>query len=487
MSNLERTKENQPSENPLKENQNPEEPATTKSKNSRGIQINKSDWIETQQKISVHFEKEQFMLKQRAETMTGYFGITQTHILRLFFQKRKAVLDAYLAGEISFENFPCQMKILEAEHRKCPHLKSYNQVEGLSKESGVDEKDIFDYFKMRRKMDEKMKASENTSEDPQETSRGIKSPELKDPAPPVQSQVPSPCPDVRLVTQQELKNPALSLPATKVIHCLQQTYGSQNPEDVAPKNEENELQMDNPIFSMAPEPEDPVPAQNNQANRSELDVRSQLRLLDDLYRQITMPTAQEALGTYMAVSPSIQVSNKRKYSTSLDALTDKPSVPSLFAKRANHGSLVAPSTCLPQIMVNEDLCSSPESGANELVAPTLEQKVQRRQKRMNLYNGWFKYTHLPFNYSINYESWTPQQVQQFAIQFLPLDAVLTLMIQKVDGSKMELIRCGDTGLLEQLNAGSNGKFVLEHWNLMKENIEVIWLYRNANEEEGWVA
>ncbi|CAO4372587.1 unnamed protein product [Caenorhabditis nigoni] len=485
MSNLQKSNET-PFKNLLKENQNPEEPATTKSKNSRGIQINKSDWIETQQKISVHFEKEQFMLKQRAETMTGYFGITQTHILRLFFQKRKAVLDAYLAGEISFENLPCQMKILEAEHRKCPHLKSYNQVEGLSKAAGVDEKDIFDYFKMRRKMDEKMKASENTSE----ASRGIKSPELKDPAPPVPSQVPSPCPDVRLVTQQELKNPALvalSLPATKGIHCHQQTYRSQNPEDVAPKNEENELQMDNPIFSMAPEPKDPVPAQNNQANRSELDVRSQLRLLDDLYRQITMSTAQEALGTYMAVSPSIQVSNKRKYSPSLDALTDKPPGSSPVSKRTNHGFLVPPTTCLPQVMVNKDLCSSPESGANELVAPTPEQKVLRRQKRMNLYNGWFKYTHLPFNYSINYESWTPQQVQQFAIQFLPLDAVLTLMIQKVDGSKMELIRCGDTGLLEQLYATSNGKFVLEHWNLMKENIEVIWLYRNANEEAGLVA
>ncbi|UMM26785.1 hypothetical protein L5515_010343 [Caenorhabditis briggsae] len=500
MSNLHRTNEN-PSENPLKENQNPEESATTKIKNSR-------------------------------------------RILSLFFQKRKAVLDAYLAGEISFENLPCQMKILEADYRKYPHLTSYNQVEGLGKAAEMNEKMIFDYFKMRRTMDKNMKLRD-ASEDP---SGVVQSPELKDPAPPVPSQVPSPYFGVRLVTQQELKNPALSLPATKVIHC-QQTHGSQNSKDVAPKNEENEFQnnqtifprgayflsphnwqklliqhqeacaafhahvaqkqsvnasvdyprhaskpphllssiiseeMDYPISPMTPAPEDSVQAQNEQITCSEKDVRSQMRLLQDLCRQIRMPAAQEARRAHVAVTPSIQVSNKRKYSPSLDALTDKPTVSSLIAKRTNHGLLVAPATCLPHVMLNKNLCPSSEAEVNELVAPTPEQEAQRRQERMNLYNGWFQDTYLPYNHSINYEDWTSQQVQEFAIQFLPLDAILTLMKEKVDGSNMEMIRCGDTGLLGQLYAGSNGQFVLEHWNLIKDNIEVIWLYRKGNEEK----
>ncbi|CAP38369.2 Protein CBG21617 [Caenorhabditis briggsae] len=146
-------------------------------------------------------------------------------------------------------------------------------------------------------------------------------------------------------------------------------------------------------------------------------------------------------------------------------------------------STIASASCLSCGMVSKDLGPSPKAEVNELVPPTTDRTIQLRQERMKLYGWWFEETHLPFNHSINYENWTTKQFEEFAIQFLPLDVVIVLVKENLDGSKMDKIRCGDTGLLGHLHAGSNGKFSLEHWNLIKENIEDIWAYKRYKKKK----
>ncbi|CAO4372586.1 unnamed protein product [Caenorhabditis nigoni] len=72
---------------------------------------------------------------------------------------------------------------------------------------------------------------------------------------------------------------------------------------------------------------------------------------------------------------------------------------------------------------------------------------------------------------------------KFAIQFLPLDVVTTLVKKKVDGSKMKKIRCDDPGLLGYLHAESNGIFALKHWNLINGNIEDIYEYKRQKKKK----
>ncbi|PIC32041.1 hypothetical protein B9Z55_012526 [Caenorhabditis nigoni] len=235
-------------------------------------------------------------------------------------------------------------------------------------------------------------------------------------------------------------------------------------------------EMDYPTSSMAPATSNSVPAQSHQAELSQQDARSHERLLADLSRQMT--AIQETLGAYLAATPRTQIPTKRKRLPSLEVFTNEPLVSSPAVKRASHQEAVSFDG------VGVQRAPGALRKINEIAAPTPEREAQPRQERMNMYDGWFKNTYLPFNHSINYESWTRQQFEEFAVQFLPLDVVTVLVKKKVDGSKMDRIRCGNEQLMGRLHVGSNGKFALEHWNLIRKNINSIHSYRTRKEEEG---
>ncbi|CAO4372585.1 unnamed protein product [Caenorhabditis nigoni] len=218
-----------------------------------------------------------------------------------------------------------------------------------------------------------------------------------------------------------------------------------------------------------------VPAPSHQEELSQQDVRSQARLLADLSLQMT--AVQETLAAYMASTPRTQIPIKRKRSSSLEVFTNEPSVSSPAVKRANHQEAGSSDGVEDQ--------RAPEAlrGVNEIEALTPERMVQLRQERTKLYGWWFENTYLPFDHSINYKSWTTQQFEEFAIQFLPSDVVTALVKEKVDGSKMEKIRCKNEQLMGRLHVGSNGIFALEHWNLIRETIEEIRAYKIYKKKE----
>ncbi|CAO4372584.1 unnamed protein product [Caenorhabditis nigoni] len=326
--------------------------------------------------------------------------------------------------------------------------------------------------------------------------------------------------ELRREVKQEIGDLGPTVPVTEVVRS-QQCHGSQNPEDLVDE-EHYEMEERKTIYSngalldsnflnaqnlqnllkqtqetlaacqanvaekqsgekdyttspMAQAPRISVTAQDYQIYFHQ-DVMSPKRILADLSRQMT--AVQETLEAYLAATPRAHVPNKRKRSPSLEDSTNEPSVSSPSVKRARHHEAV--------IFDGVEVQRAPDAlrGVNEIVAPTPECMVQLRQERMNMYDGWFKNTYLPFNHSINYESWTRQQFEEFAVQFLPLDVVTVLVKKKVDGSKMERIRCGNEQLMGRLHVGSNGKFALEHWNLIKKNINSIHSYRTMKEEEG---
>ncbi|PIC32044.1 hypothetical protein B9Z55_012527 [Caenorhabditis nigoni] len=88
----------------------------------------------------------------------SYFGKNEKHITKSYCQKMIDVMNVCLAGEISFENLPCQIKLLEVEFRTGSHLTKQDRIERL-REVGVEEDVMFEYFKQRRSMDEKWKAA----------------------------------------------------------------------------------------------------------------------------------------------------------------------------------------------------------------------------------------------------------------------------------------------------------------------------------------
>ncbi|PIC32046.1 hypothetical protein B9Z55_012528 [Caenorhabditis nigoni] len=380
-----------------------------------------------------------------------------------------------------------------------PMRGSYIQVEGSNKAGGVDETVIrfFEYFHKKRKMEQKMKEAKSgdTSVDP---SDAVKSPELKDPVQPASTQddqAPSTHPDV--VTQLEIKNPVSPGPATETeatelflhefrrdikqeigdlappvpvteVVLSEQSHGVQNLEDPI-DDERYEMEEGKTI------PSHGASLDSDFLSRPQQDARSQERLLADLSRQMT--AIQETLGAYLAATPRTQTPTKRKRSPSLEVSINDPSVSSPAVKRANHQEAV--------IFDRVEVQRVPEAlrGVNEIQALTPERKAQLRQERMNMYDGWFKNTYLPFNHSIDYESWTRQQFEEFAVQFLPSDVVTALVKEKVDGSKLEKIRCKNKKLMGRLHVRSNGIFALDHWNLIKKNLNSIHSYRTRKEEE----
>ncbi|UMM26783.1 hypothetical protein L5515_010341 [Caenorhabditis briggsae] len=347
-------------------------------------------------------------------------------------------------------------------------------------EEGVDEKVIrfFEYFHTRRKMTQKMRrqigqgpwpesAIESEATQPllHELHQDIKQ-EIGDLAPPVPvaevvhshqshgaQNLETLIDDDRYETEEEKTIPShgallhLDLPSP---HNLQKLL-KQTQETLAVCHanvaEKQSGKIDYTTSPMSEAPTISVPALNYQAVRSQQDARSQARLLADLSRQMT--AIQQTLGAYMAATPRTHVPNKGKRSPSLEVVTNEPSVSPPVAKRANHQEAVS--------FDGVEVQKAPEAlrGVNEIVAPTPERQAQLRQERLNLYNGEFEDTYLPFNHSINYKSWTRQQFEEFAVQFLPLEVVTALVKMKVDGSKMEKIRCNNKLLMGRLHNDSS--------------------------------
>ncbi|PIC32048.1 hypothetical protein B9Z55_012529 [Caenorhabditis nigoni] len=230
-------------------------------------------------------------------------------------------------------------------------------------------------------------------------------------------------------------------------------------------------EMDFPTSPMTPASLNSVPAHNYQTGSSQQDVKPQKRLV---------LSRDEVKKSHSHIKPTQrnQDSNKRKRSSSSEVFTNKPSVSSTPDSEMVNRQEIDNIEGIEVQMLPEALI-----GVNEIVAPTPERMVQLRQERTKLHGWWFEKTHLPFNHSINYKSWTTQQFEEFAIQFLPSDVVTALVKEKVDGSKIEKIRCKNKKLMGRLHIGSNGIFALGHWNLIRKNIEEIRAYKIYKKKE----